>query len=75
MQTATVPAARMAKTEAAEILGLRVRVTARQHGKAITKDLVEEVMNEAHHWGGLFPAAAASGVSWRTVLRYALREV
>lgn len=63
----------MTKTEAAEILGLRVRVNARAHGRAIDKDLAEEIMNEAHHWGGLFPAAAASGVSWRTVLRAAAR--
>lgn len=68
-------ARRMTKTEAAEVLGIRVRVASRRNGRPVTKDLVEEIMNEAHHWTGLFPAAAASGVSWRTVLCYARRDI
>ena len=64
----------MTKTEAAEILANDVRVRARRTGAAIDKDLVEARLSEARHLGGLYPAAAATGVSWRTVLRAATRS-
>lgn len=61
----------MTKTEAAEILANKARVMSREWGMEISKDLVEVVMSEARHWGGLFPAAASANPSWRTVLRLA----
>lgn len=50
----------MTKTEAAETLALRVRVTARATGATINKDLVEAILSEARNWGGIFPAAVAA---------------
>lgn len=61
----------MTKTEAAQILGLKAKIWARDNGHKLDKDLVEAIMSEAIHWPGLFPEAANTAPSWKTVLREA----
>ena len=64
----------MNKTKAADIIATDVVVWARQHDRAIDKDLVEARMSELggyayrSTWKGL---AAKVAPSWRTVLRLA----
>lgn len=61
----------MTKTEAADILANKARVLARESGHDLDKNLIEAVLSEARHWGGLFTLAAEAAPHWRTVLRAA----
>lgn len=65
----------MTKTEAAEILALRVRVEARRMNRTIDKAFVEDIAAEAAYWTGLLPQAAAARPSWRTILRLATSDL
>jgi hypothetical protein len=74
LQVAACKVLPMTKTEAAEILGNMTCVMSRKWNKPVGKDLVEHVITEARYWHGLFPAAVAANPSWRTVLRFALKQ-
>lgn len=62
------------KTEAAEIVGRKVRVSCRNN-KPVTKLVIEEIMGE---WAGYrtntLLGQAATVANWRTVLAWCRRE-
>lgn len=65
----------MTKTEAAEVVGRKVRVSCRNNEKPVTKQVIEEIMGEwaGYHANTLLGQAAAVA-NWRTVLAWCRRE-
>ena len=65
----------MTKTEAAEIVGIHVRVSCRANNKPVTKQVIEEIISEwANHHANTLLGQAAAIANWRTVLAWCRRE-
>jgi hypothetical protein len=65
----------MTKTEAAEIVGRKVRVSCRNNEKPVTKQVIEEIMGEwANYHSASLLGQAATVANWRTVLAWCHRE-
>jgi hypothetical protein len=59
----------MSKTDAGDLMGLKIRIFARENGLIVNKDLVLNMMQEQSHWNGPYRRARDANPSWQTVLR------